>query len=231
MVVAERSVLLVPLLLVITWTVYRTAEIALVRRHEATHDSLTQLPNRRLFDEHLAKRRHVGTTHRGARRRRADRPRRLQRASTTAWATTWATSVLRSVAARMNNVRRAPDLLARIGGDEFALVLTNLDSVATATDVADRVRATFAKPCMVEGFPVAVEASLGVAVLPDHAHDAETLLRRADETMYSAKHGDWSVFVCDPQSDRRAIRPHRFACRHPRAPSWPTSSSSSTSPR
>ena len=53
-VVAERSVLLVPLLLVVTWTVYRTAEIALVRRHEATHDSLTQLPNRRLFDEHLA---------------------------------------------------------------------------------------------------------------------------------------------------------------------------------
>jgi GGDEF domain-containing protein len=49
-VVAERSILLVPLLLVITWTVYRTAEIALVRRHEATHDSLTQLPNRRLFD-------------------------------------------------------------------------------------------------------------------------------------------------------------------------------------
>ena len=52
-VVAERSVLLVPLLLVTTWTVYRTAEIALVRRHEATHDSLTRLPNRRLFDEHL----------------------------------------------------------------------------------------------------------------------------------------------------------------------------------
>ena len=71
--------------------------------------------------------------------------------------------------------------------------------------MADRVKATFSKPCMVEGFPVAVEASLGVAVLPDHAPDAETLLRRADETMYSAKNGEWGVFVCEPKSDGRGI--------------------------
>ena len=51
--VAEQSLLLIPLLLVTTWTVYRTAEVALVRRHEATHDMLTRLPNRRFFDEHL----------------------------------------------------------------------------------------------------------------------------------------------------------------------------------
>ncbi len=203
-VVAERSVLLVPLLLVTTWTVYRTAELALVRRHEATHDALTQLPNRRLFDEHLQSAvmsaRRTGTRvgvvlidlngFKGINDRLGHDV---------------GDEVLRSVAARMNNVRRAPDLLARLGGDEFALVLTNLDSVATATAIANRVQETFAKPCMVEGFPVAVEASLGVAVLPDHAHDAETLLRRADETMYSAKHGDWSVFVCQPQSDRRVI--------------------------
>ena len=203
-VVAERSILLVPLLLVITWTVYRTAETALVRRHEATHDSLTQLPNRRLFDEHLA--RAVLTARRsGARvgvvlidldgfKNINDR-----------LGHEVGDGVLRSVAARMNNVRRAPDLLARIGGDEFALVLTDLGSVATATEVAERVRATFGLPCMVEGFPVAVEASLGVAVLPDHAQDAETLLRRADENMYSAKKGHWSVIVCDPRSGTRPI--------------------------
>jgi diguanylate cyclase (GGDEF)-like protein len=203
-VVAERSTLLVPLLLVITWTVYRTAETALVRRHEATHDSLTQLPNRRLFDEHLA-RAVLSARRSGARvgvvlidldgfKNINDR-----------LGHEVGDGVLRSVAARMDNVRRAPDLLARIGGDEFALVLTDLDSVATATDVAERVRATFGLPCMVEGFPVAVEASLGVAVLPDHAKDAETLLRRADEKMYSAKKGQWSVIVCDPGPGTRPI--------------------------
>ena len=109
-------------------------------------------------------------------------------------------------------------------------MLTNLDSVATATAVADRMRATFSKPCMVEGFPVAVDASLGVAVLPDHAQDAETLLRRADETMYSAKQGDWSVFVCEPKADSRPLGRIGLLADIPSA-SWPTSSSSSTSPR
>jgi diguanylate cyclase (GGDEF)-like protein len=203
-VVAERSILLVPLLLVITWTVYRTAEIALVRRHEATHDSLTQLPNRRLFDEHLAGA--VTSARRtGARVGVVLIDLDGFKSINDRLGHEVGDGVLRSVAARMNNVRRAPDLLARIGGDEFALVLTDLDSVATATDVADRVRATFALPCMVEGFPVTVEASLGVAVLPDHAQDAETLLRRADEKMYSAKKGEWGVIVCDPGSENRAI--------------------------
>ncbi len=203
-VVAERTILLVPLLLVTTWTVYRTAEIALLRRHEATHDSLTQLPNRRLFDEHLQSA--VTSARRtGARVGVVLIDLDGFKSINDRLGHDVGDEVLRSVAARMNNVRRTPDLLARIGGDEFALVLTNLDSVAAATAVADRVRGTFSKPCIVEGFPVAVEASLGVAVLPDHAQDTETLLRRADETMYSAKNGEWGVFVYEPNSDSRAV--------------------------
>ncbi len=203
-VVAERSVLLIPLLLVATWTVYRTAELALVRRHEATHDALTRLPNRRLFDEHLQSA-VMSARRAGARVGVVLIDLNGFKGINDRLGHDVGDEVLRSVAARMNGVRRAADLLARIGGDEFALVLTNLDSVATATAVAGRVQATFSKPCMVEGFPVAVEASLGVAVLPDHAQDAETLLRRADETMYSAKNGEWGVFVYEPKSDSRGI--------------------------
>jgi diguanylate cyclase (GGDEF)-like protein len=201
-VVAQRSVFLVPLVLLTTWTVYRTAELALVRRHEATHDTLTKLANRRLFDEHL--RSAVLSAQRGGRRVGIvlvdldgfkginDR-----------LGHDIGDQVLRDVAARMNNVRRSSDLLARIGGDEFALVLSRLDSVATATAVAERMRATFSHPCVVEGFPVSVQASFGVAVLPDHAQDWESLLRRADETMYSAKDVGHGLVVCEPQSDER----------------------------
>ena len=203
-VVAERSVLLVPLLLVTTWTVYRTTELALVRRHEATHDSLTRLPNRRLFDEHLQSA-VMAARRTGARVGVVLIDLNGFKGINDRLGHDVGDEVLRSVATRMNNVRRAKDLLARIGGDEFALVLTNLDSVATATAVADRIKATFLQPCMVEGFPVSVEASLGVAVLPDHAQDSETLLRRADETMYSAKNGEWGVFVYQPRPGSRGI--------------------------
>ena len=58
---------------------------------------------------------------------------------------------------------------------------------------------------MVQDFPVPVSASFGVAVLPDHANDAETLLRRADETMYSAKYGDQGVAVFEPASSSHGI--------------------------
>jgi len=86
----------------------------------------------------------------------------------------------------MNNVRRAPDLLARIGGDEFALVLTDLGSVATATEVPSGCGPLLGCRAWSKVSRCG-EASLGVAVLPDHAQDAETCLRRADENMYSAK--------------------------------------------
>jgi diguanylate cyclase (GGDEF)-like protein len=203
-VVAEKSLLLVPLLMVTTWTVYRMAELAIVRRHEANHDPLTHLPNRRFFDEHLhnavvsAERSHqkVGLVlidlngFKGINDRLGhdvgDR-------------------VLRDVAARMNSVRRSPDMLARIGGDEFALVLTHLDSVEAARVVADRVWDSFNEPCTVKGFPVSVAASLGIAVLPDHAESPETLMRRADEAMYSAKQGEKRVAVYEPKPDSPSV--------------------------
>jgi diguanylate cyclase (GGDEF)-like protein len=113
--------------------------------------------------------------------------------------------VLRKVATRMSNACRSSDLLARIGGDEFALLLPHIGSVAAAVGVAERVQATFFEPCTVEEFPVPVTASFGVAVLPDHARDPETLLRRADETMYSAKCGRKAVNVYEPKSASRGI--------------------------
>jgi diguanylate cyclase (GGDEF)-like protein len=203
-VVSERSIMLVPLVLVAIWTVYRTAELARVRRNEATHDVLTQLPNRRLFEEHLQ-------------RAVLSAQRTSQRVAVVLIDLNGFKSindrlghdvgdeVLRSAAARMSSACRSSDLLARLGGDEFALVLPYIGTVAAAVAVAERVRATLAEPCVVQDFPVPVSASFGVAVLPDHAADAEALVRRADETMYLAKHGAHGVAVFEPDSSSHGI--------------------------
>ena len=202
--VAERSLLLIPLLLVTTWTVYRTAEVALVRRHEATHDMLTQLPNRRFFDEHLQ---NAVTS--------AQRKGNLVgvvlidldgfKGINDRLGHDIGDQVLADIAARMNDVRRSSDLLARIGGDEFAMVITHLDSVNSAVQIAQRLRATFATPSDVQGFPVSVSASFGIAVMPDHADSAGTLLMRADESMYAAKRGDELIGVPEQRTGERAI--------------------------
>lgn len=203
-VVAERSVLLVPLLLVTTWTVYRTAEVALVRRHEATHDMLTQLPNRRFFDEHLENA-VISAQRKGNLVAVVLIDLDGFKGINDRLGHDIGDQVLRNIAARMNDVRRSSDLLARIGGDEFAMVITHLDSVNSAVQIAQRLRATFAKPSDVQGFPVSVSASFGIAVLPDHADSAGTLLKRADESMYAAKRGDELVGVPEQRSGERAI--------------------------
>ena len=203
-VVGERSVMLVPLVLVTIWTVYRTAELARVRRNEATHDMLTQLPNRRLFDEHL---------HRAilSARRTGQRVAVVLidlngfKSINDRLGHDVGDEVLRGAATRMSGACRSSDLLARLGGDEFALVLPYIGTVAAAVAVAERVRGSFAEPCVVQDFSVPVTASFGVAVLPDHAEDAESLLRRADETMYTAKYGDQGVAVFQPEASSHGI--------------------------
>jgi len=203
-VVAERSTLLVPLVLATIWTAYRTAELADVRRSEATHDALTQLPNRRLFDEHL---------HRAvlSARRTGERVAVVLidlngfKGINDRLGHDVGDQVLQKVATRMSAACQPSDLVARLGGDEFAIILPHIGSVAAAMGVAERVQATFSEACVVEDFPVPVEASFGVAVLPDHAHDSETLVRRADETMYAAKYGAKGVAVYEPGSTSPGI--------------------------
>lgn len=203
-VVAERSVFLVPLLLVTTWTVYRTAELALLHKHEASHDSLTKLPNRRLFDDHLQS---TVTSARAAGERVGLVLIDLNdfKGINDRLGHDTGDEVLRSVTSRMNSVRRSSDLLARIGGDEFAVILPRLDSVATVIKVAAQMQAALSAPSVVDGFPVSAQASFGIAVLPDHAADAATLLQRADEAMYAAKESQEGLVVYQLRPDQRVV--------------------------
>ncbi|MDN3579095.1 PAS domain S-box protein [Chitinimonas viridis] len=88
---------------------------------------------------------------------------------------------------RLRNQVKATDLLGRLGGDEFTLVLENLPNPEMAADVANRVVDAMAQHFFIDGHEMFVTASVGVAVYPGDGHDAASLLKNADVAMYRAK--------------------------------------------
>ncbi|WP_327661483.1 MULTISPECIES: putative bifunctional diguanylate cyclase/phosphodiesterase [unclassified Streptomyces] len=91
--------------------------------------------------------------------------------------------------------------VARLGGDEFAVLLPVADSTTSATRVARNLVATLGSPLDLDGLTLVLEASAGLAVFPDHALDAEGLLRRADVAMYQAKRDRTGVEVYESKRD------------------------------
>ncbi|MDT0573812.1 bifunctional diguanylate cyclase/phosphodiesterase [Streptomyces sp. DSM 3412] len=90
---------------------------------------------------------------------------------------------------------------ARLGGDEFAVLLPVADSTTSASRVARNLVAALGSPLDLDGLTLVLEASAGLAVFPDHALDAEGLLRRADVAMYQAKRDRTGVEVYEPKRD------------------------------
>lgn len=90
---------------------------------------------------------------------------------------------------------------ARLGGDEFAVLLPVADSTTSASRVARNLVSALGSPLDLDGLTLVMEASAGLAVFPDHALDAEGLLRRADVAMYQAKRDRTGVEVYESKRD------------------------------
>ena len=106
--------------------------------------------------------------------------------------------LLKEVAARISGVLRPSDLLARadssdaesvarIGGDEFCLILTSLATPMDASRVATRILEVLRQPILLEGHELVVTPSIGIALMPQDGRDADTVLKNADRAMYAAK--------------------------------------------
>ncbi|WP_202711041.1 EAL domain-containing protein [Sporosalibacterium faouarense] len=80
-----------------------------------------------------------------------------------------------------------PDIVARIGGDEFAIILTNVSSSEDITIKINEILDLFRKPFLVNGYEFFVSLSIGVAVFPEHGQDINTLLKNADVAMFKSK--------------------------------------------
>lgn len=96
--------------------------------------------------------------------------------------------LLQQTAQRVLHAVRQTDTVARFGGDEFVVLLEQLDLPQTALKLAEKIRQALNPPFLLEGQLFQIAPSIGVALFPDHGADSRQLLLRADVAMYSAKH-------------------------------------------
>ena len=95
--------------------------------------------------------------------------------------------LLREVANRLKRCLRDLDTVARMGGDEFVVLLENIHLPEHASNVAQKIRSAISQPIKIEGRSLCILPSIGIALYPDHGDEAQQLLRHADEAMYFEK--------------------------------------------
>ncbi|MBQ1060197.1 bifunctional diguanylate cyclase/phosphodiesterase [Micromonospora sp. C41] len=206
---ARASAALIPLVLVPLFAVYRMARLSEEREQLADVDPLTGLPNRKALLTEVAEQVHLH----GERAARGapdahlalllldlDRFKHVNDALGHAVGD----RLLVEVSARLMGVVGAGDMVARLGGDEFAIVVPRLTDIDQARERADRVVAALAEPVPLDGLPLDVGGSIGIALYPDHGEDFATLMRHADVAMYDAKHRNDTVAVYAPESDHNS---------------------------
>lgn len=155
-------------------------------QHLANHDVLTDLPNRQLFADRLDRALVQSmTSGRPAAVLHVDLDR--FKSVNDRYGHPIGDSLLLGVASRLTDAVRAQDTVARLGGDEFAVILVELGGAADAEAVATKLIRCCDEPFQLEGHEVNVSCSIGIAVFPEDAQNADGLLRAADKAVHHAK--------------------------------------------
>jgi diguanylate cyclase (GGDEF)-like protein len=187
---------------------YASAAMSVQREHQAHHDELTGLPNRKLLlrraGEVLDR---AGPADAMAGFLLLDLDRFKEVNDTLGHAV--GDRLLRTVAQRLTHSVRPGDLVARLGGDEFAVLLPAVRDTGVAREVASRLRAALSEPIRLDGLSFDIEASVGIALYPDDAASVEQLMQRADVAMYLAKERRSGIERYVADADRNS--PERLA--------------------
>lgn len=167
--------------------------------HMANHDSLTGLPNRAMFNQHLELILHHDSRH--------DHQLALMFMDLDGFKTINDTlghevgdRLLIELSRQMSNCLRKEDMLARMGGDEFTILLSELKHKDDASRVADKLIKTVNRPVQIGKFTCHVGISIGISLYPADSESADTLLRQADDAMYEAKNAGKNTFRYYSQS-------------------------------
>jgi diguanylate cyclase (GGDEF)-like protein len=187
----------------------RTERASLEQRvmHESTHDNLTELPNRLLLHDRLQQATNIAI------RQKHDIALvildldRFKEVNDTLGHFA-GDRLLKQVALRLIGVVRNSDTLARMGGDEFAILLTQVTDKEALQNFLRRITRAMTLPFVLEGMKLDAQASMGVAICPEHGRDADTLIQRAEVAMYAAKQQKNGYAIYSSKMDRHS--PHRL---------------------
>lgn len=170
--------------------------------HLARHDALTELPNRVSFRERLSEAlSHVSST-RSAAVLCLDLDRFKPVNDTLGHAI--GDALLKQVAERLKDCLREADVVARIGGDEFAIILSPVETPKMVEALAERVIASLNRPFYVGSHQVSIGVSIGISLAPQDTLEADQLLKNADMALYQAKNEGRAQFqLFKPEFDRR----------------------------
>jgi len=155
-------------------------------RHMATHDELTELPSLKLAKDRLS----MALSMAGRQKEKAaimfidadD----LKKVNDT-FGHDAGDTVLKQLAQRLLSCVRNTDTVARVGGDEFLLIATGLNTLEDAGVIAEKIIKAESQPFIFDGQQAAVGVSIGIALFPDHGEDKDRLIKLADEAMYIIK--------------------------------------------
>jgi diguanylate cyclase (GGDEF)-like protein len=177
--------------------------------HLAWHDALTGLPNRRLFEDRVEQEL--------IRSRRVGEPVCMFFVDLDHFKTVNDTlghaagdDLIQQVSERLVDTVRRQDTVARVGGDEFAILLPGLSDQLSIDELAQRSLEAMSMPFTIFGQEVETSASVGIAMAPDHGDSYDLLLSRADEAMYRAKSRGRNAFQMYSDSPIDPVDGHRI---------------------
>ncbi|MBI2801100.1 MAG: GGDEF domain-containing protein [Gammaproteobacteria bacterium] len=168
----------------------------------AHHDSLTGLPNRRLLHDRL----HQATAQSTRQRKKLalllldlDDFKHVNGK----FGRAVGDKILQTMAERLATSIRDADTVCRYGGDEFVIMLPELDDPQIATRVVDKIQKTLSEPCVIDGFEIRITASVGTVIFPDEGESCAELMDMADIALYHAKtvSGKSSITLLAQDSD------------------------------
>jgi len=183
----DRSILDLPVYFVVVGIILNLLEEHVERTERlAMHDPLTDLPNRRMFEERL-----IATMEEA----------RINRTTVACLVIDVdnfkmindtlgheaGDQLLRALAVRLSWHMTPRDILARTGGDEFTALLAGVTDEHHLRFIAGAMMSAGSVPIIIDGKPVDLHISIGIALSPDHADDIDSLRRAADQAMYTAK--------------------------------------------